>query len=127
MFILFPNNVFPGNVRFYPKGGIIQSGSNIFITGLCYRPGSELVCDFGEAGIVKGYTYGETEAVCSVPFITTTKQVEFSVYPSPVEKLNFAAVFYLGKCLNIHLRGVPCKNRPADFRRKMYIFFSFSV
>ena len=80
-------------MSFYPAGGSIHSGTNILITGLCYRPESELICNFGEDGTVKGNKFDDTKAVCSAPLITTRKQVEFSVYPREDEKLNFARIF----------------------------------
>ena len=88
-----------GTVFIHPTGGKLHSGSNVLITGLCYWPGNEVRCDFGDMGTVKGYKVNETKAVCTVPLLTTRKQqVSVYVYPSEDVKLRFAQVFDLGRC-----------------------------
>ena len=67
------------------------------MTGLCYRPDSDFLCDFGEAGTVKGQNFNDTNAVCAAPFTATRKEVEVYFYPNDVTKLKFAKVFILGK------------------------------
>ncbi|KAL9985293.1 hypothetical protein ACROYT_G007678 [Oculina patagonica] len=84
-----------GTISIYPSGGTVQSGTNILISGLCYRPGAEVRCDFGEAGIVVGRRINETKAVCSVPLITTSTQVTLFVYTSKDAKSKIAQIFDL--------------------------------
>lgn len=75
----------------------MHSGENILISGLCYRPGADVRCDFGEAGIVIGRRINETKAVCSAPLTTTRKRVALFVYSSEDVKSKIAEVFDLGK------------------------------
>ena len=87
-----------GTVSIHSAGGKLNSGSNILITGLCYWPGIELRCEFGDIGVAKGYKVNETKAICTVPLLPTRKQQSvFYIYPNENDDLMFAQEFDLGK------------------------------
>ncbi|PFX16980.1 Sushi domain-containing protein 2 [Stylophora pistillata] len=85
-----------GTVSIHSAGGKLNSGSNILITGLCYWPGIELRCEFGDVGTAKGYKVNETKAICTVPLLTTRKQQSaFYIYPNENSETRFAREFDL--------------------------------
>lgn len=85
-----------GTVSIHSAGGKLNSGSNILITGLCYWPGTELRCEFGDIGVAKGYKVNETKAICTVPLLPTRKQQSvFYIYPNENDDLRFAQEFDL--------------------------------
>lgn len=86
-----------GTLSIHPANGRVSSGANLLISGLCYRPGAEVRCDFGELGTVTGRKVNETKAVCSVPLTTTTKEVTLFVYSTDDVNLKIAQVFLIGK------------------------------
>lgn len=94
-----------GTLSIHPTGGTVHSGTNLLISGLCYRPGAEVRCDFGELGTVAGRKINETKAVCSVPLTTATKEVTLFVYSSADDNLKFAQLFQLGKNSNLSQYG----------------------
>lgn len=96
--------IFSESVSFYPVGVPLLSGDNVLIGGLCYHPGSDVLCDFGEAGTVKGHKFNDARAVCSVPFMAKKTEAEVSVYPSDVSKLNFAKTFVIGEYFGTKFR-----------------------
>ncbi|XP_068710936.1 protein mesh-like [Montipora foliosa] len=83
-----------GSISFYPSAKSLQSGTNVFVSGLCYRPDSDFLCDFGEAGIIKAHKLTDSKAVCSVPFMAIKKETEISFYSSERD-------LYLTKVLNL--------------------------
>jgi len=84
------------SISLHPSAKAIQSGNNIRIRGLCYRPQSDFFCDFGEVRIAKAHRLSDSEVVCSVPFITTKMEMVISFYSSKREFL-LSKVFILGK------------------------------
>ena len=84
------------SISLYPSPKAIQSGNNIRIRGLCYRPQSDFFCDFGEVRIAKAYRLSDSEVMCSVPFITTKMEMVISFYSSKRE-FHLSKVFILGK------------------------------
>lgn len=99
LFFFYP---IQGTLSIHPSGGTVHSGTNILISGLCYRPGADVLCDFGQAGSVVGLRINETKAVCSVPLTTTRNQVTLLVYSSKDAKSKFAQIFDLGECFNVN-------------------------
>lgn len=91
-----------GTSSIHPSGGTVHSGANILISGLCYHPGADVLCDFGKAGPVVGWRINETKAFCSVPLTTTRNQVTLLVSSSKDAKSKLAQVFDLGECLNVN-------------------------
>jgi len=86
-----------GTLSIHPTIGRVDSGTNLLISGLCYRPGAEVRCDFGELGTVTGRRINETKAVCSVPLTTTSKEVTLFLYSTDDVNLKMAQVFLIGK------------------------------
>lgn len=84
------------SISLHPSAKAIQSGNNIRIRGLCYRPQSDFFCDFGEVRIAKAHRLSDSEVVCSVPFITTKMEMVISFYSSKRE-FQSSKVFILGK------------------------------
>ncbi|XP_074615471.1 protein mesh-like [Acropora palmata] len=82
------------SISLYPSPKAIQSGNNIRIRGLCYRPQSDFFCDFGEVRIAKAYRLSDSEVMCSVPFITTKMEMVISFYSSKRE-FHLSKVFIL--------------------------------
>ena len=86
-----------GTLSIHPTNGRVESGANLLISGLCYRPVAEVRCDFGELGTVEGRRVNETKAVCSLPLTTTSKEVTLFVYSTDDVNLKVAQVFLIGK------------------------------
>jgi len=84
-----------GTLSIHPTIGRVDSGTNLLISGLCYRPGAEVRCDFGELGTVTGRRINETKAVCSVPLTTTSKEVTLFLYSTDDVNLKMAQVFLI--------------------------------
>lgn len=84
------------SISLHPSAKAIQSGNNIRIRGLCYRPQSDFFCDFGKVRIAKAHRLSDSEVMCSVPFITTKMEMVISFYSSKREFL-LSKVFILGK------------------------------
>lgn len=84
------------SISLHPSAKAIQSGNNIRVRGLCYRPHSDFFCDFGEVRIAKAHRLSDSEVMCSVPFITTKMEMVISFNSSKREFL-LSKVFILGK------------------------------
>jgi len=101
VYLLFP---LEETLSIHPTGGRVQSGVSLLISGLCYSPGVNVRCDFGELGTVAGRKVNGTKAVCSVPLTTTSKEVTLFVYFKKDSNFKMAQVFFIGK-LNLWLYG----------------------
>ena len=84
------------SISLHPSAKAIQSGNNIRISGLCYRPQSDFFCDFGKVRTAKAHRLSDSEVVCSVPFLTTKMEMVISFYSSKRE-FHLSKVFILGE------------------------------
>ena len=72
-------------------------GDNVLISGPCYKPWHQIVCEFPGGKVINGSYMSSIQAYCTVPMLTITGRLPIKLSVNGGKSFDFQGHFSIGR------------------------------
>ena len=87
---------FSGSLVVSPQSGVMLGGDNILISGPCYKPSHDIVCEFPGGKQSNGSYISDIRASCTVPMLNVTGRLPIKLSINGGTSFDFHGIFITG-------------------------------